>query len=114
MYASVNYIHKRVNSVSCSARHAFSARDKPPQQVTKLYAPDPRLSFQFVIAAPLPLFLPYTNLLVPSQLPLTPPFFAATSPGVRAKLGGTSSAGFLVKKFRGRRSSVIGSAGMIG
>lgn len=43
-----------------------------------------------------------------------PPSILAFWLGVLAKLGGTSSAGFLRKKFRGRSRRVIGSAGMTG
>jgi hypothetical protein len=56
---------------------------------------------------------PHTTTLVLS-FPSLPFFPASTSPGVLAKLGITSSAGFLTKKFLGRSRSVIGSAGMTG
>ena len=46
----------------------------------------------------------------------TSPFFNRLTfwLGVEEKLGGTSSAGFFRKKFRGLSSNVIGSAGMTG
>lgn len=67
---------------------------------------------------------PKANRLIPSTIPFTPaelplPFFpaaaaAATALGVLDHEGGTSSAGFFKKKFLGRNSTVMGSAGMTG
>lgn len=46
--------------------------------------------------------------------PPTPSLLFLTSLGVMHKLGLTSSAGFLSKKFLGRSNNVMGSAGMTG
>lgn len=61
-----------------------------------------------------PAHKPPQTLKLPSSPFSTPPFFPATWLGVRALLGGTSNAGFLLKKCRGRSKSDMGSAGMTG
>lgn len=63
--------------------------------------------------------IPSTTPLTPAELPLPSLFFpaaaaAATALGVLDHEGGTSNAGFFVKKFLGRNSTVMGSAGMTG
>ena len=69
----------------------------------------PRLSHNRMISS-----LHTVRLVLSAEFTDGPLNILATWLGVEQKLGGTSKAGFFKKKFLGRSSKVIGSAGMTG